>query len=57
VLGDAEALASLYRAVRSGSAHPSWAMGRGAASRATIHHMGERLPPRRGRLRTLVRQG
>jgi membrane glycosyltransferase len=57
VLGDAETLASLYRAVRSAPLHPSWTMGRGAASRATIHHMGERLPPRRGKLPTLVRQG
>jgi membrane glycosyltransferase len=57
MLGDAEALATLYRAVRSAPVHPGWTMARGAASRATVHHMGERLPPRRGTLRTVARPG
>jgi membrane glycosyltransferase len=57
VLGDAEALATLYRAVRSAPVHPGWTMARGAASRATIHHMGERRPTRHGTPRTLVRPG
>ncbi len=33
VLGDAEALAALYRAVRSAPVHPGWTMAGGAAAR------------------------
>ncbi|MGE5160944.1 MAG: glucans biosynthesis glucosyltransferase MdoH [Betaproteobacteria bacterium] len=36
LLGDAEALATLYRAVRSAPVHPGWTL-RGEKSRATIH--------------------
>jgi len=57
VLTDAEALAALYRAVRSAPVHPAWTMARGAASRATVHRMAERLPTRHRTLRALVRPG
>jgi membrane glycosyltransferase len=54
LLGDAEALATLYRAVRSAPVHPGWTM-RGAKSRATIHTMAERPAARRRHLATLAR--
>ncbi len=57
VLGDKDALAALYRAVRSAPVHPSWTMARGAASRATIHRVGERRVTPHGTLRTLAQPG
>jgi membrane glycosyltransferase len=57
VLGDGDALATLYRAVRSAPVHASWTTAGGAAARATIHHMGDRRPLRLGTLRTVVRPG
>jgi membrane glycosyltransferase len=55
LLGDAEALAALYRAVRAAPVHPGWT--RGHAGRATIHHMGGQSQTRHGTLATLVRPG
>ena len=40
ILGDAEALSTLYRAVRSAPVHPGWTLARRSSSRATIHHLG-----------------
>jgi membrane glycosyltransferase len=57
VLGDAEALATLYRAVRSAPVHPDWTMVRATDSRATAHRLAERRPPRRPTPRVLVRAG
>ncbi|MGB2817831.1 MAG: glucans biosynthesis glucosyltransferase MdoH [Burkholderiaceae bacterium] len=57
VLGDRDALAALYRAVRSAPVHPSWTMVHGAASRATIHRVGERRVTPHGTLRTLAQPG
>jgi hypothetical protein len=54
MLGDAEAMAALYRAVRSAPVHPGWTM-RGGKSRATIHTMAEQPRTRHGRIATLVR--
>jgi membrane glycosyltransferase len=54
LLGDAEALAALHRAVRSAPVHPGWTM-RGAQSRATIHTMTRHPGTRRRPLATLVR--
>jgi membrane glycosyltransferase len=54
LLGDAEALTALYRAVRTAPVHPGWT--RGDAGRATIHHLGGR-PQTRHTLATLVRPG
>jgi membrane glycosyltransferase len=54
VLADADALAALYRAVRSAPVHPGWT-NRGGKSRATIHTMADRPGTRHGRLGTLAR--
>jgi len=53
VLGDADALAALYRAVRSAPVHPGWTT-RGGKSRATIHTLADR-PTRHGTMATLAR--
>jgi membrane glycosyltransferase len=55
LLGDAEALAALYRAVRAAPVHPGWT--RGHAGRATIHHLGGQPQTRHGTLATVVRPG
>ena len=54
LLGDAEALATLYRAVRSAPVHPGWTM-RGENSRATIHAPAKVPGARRRALATLAR--
>jgi membrane glycosyltransferase len=54
LLGDAEALATLYRAVRSAPVHPEWTM-RGARSRATIHAFAKGPGTRRRASATLAR--
>ena len=54
LLGDAEALATLYRAVRSAPVHPGWT-ARGEQSRATVHAPARVPGKRRPALATLAR--
>ena len=54
LLGDAEALAELYRAVRAAPVHPGWT-ARGEKSRATIHAPAKVAGARRRALATLAR--
>jgi hypothetical protein len=54
LLGDAEALATLYRAVRAAPVHPGWTT-RGEKSRATIHVPAKVAGARRRALATLAR--
>jgi membrane glycosyltransferase len=54
LLGDAEALAELYRAVRAAPVHPGWTT-RGEKSRATIHAPARVPGARRRALAALAR--
>jgi membrane glycosyltransferase len=54
LLGDDEALAMLYRAVRSAPVHPGWTM-RGERSRATVHALIKGRASSRRALATLAR--
>ena len=54
LLGDAEALSTLYRAVRAAPVHPGWTL-RGGKSRATIHTLADRPATRHRVGGTLVR--
>ena len=57
LLSDADALASLYRAVRTAPVHPGWTGGNGKAGRATISVLRGRPETRHRPFQTLARPG
>jgi membrane glycosyltransferase len=57
LLSDADALASLYRAVRTAPVHPDWTGGNGKVGRATISVLRGRPETRHRPFQTLARPG